>query len=256
MKLHLFCDEFILSEYLRLKLILDGMPRYKAGTHKGVNVIREYSGRGGNITTRISHAGSRNYAAMQKRLWYYEDCKLKKSLFYDEIRRRRLAIPEGFKFVRKPSTFNANTWKQYEACSNPIEIDTDYYDDYGFNVRSRGEMMVGNALKELGLDAKYEPQVKLKNGRKKTPDYSFPVPVIDRCFYVEFVGKTDNEEYIRNNYGKIDEYMLNGILPGRDLILICGTENWIPTQETIMEMIASFINIAVRSVYNKKLWKQ
>ena len=61
----------------------------------------------------------------------------------------------------------------------------------------------------------------------------------------------DDGNYIDSNYGKIDEYMRNGILPNRDLILICGTENWLPSLETMKILIASFINSAVFSVYEK-----
>ena len=112
-------------------------------------------------------------------------------------------------------------------------------------------MLVGQALKDLGLEAKYEPLLILKNGRKKTPDYSFPVPVIDRCFYVEFMGMADDGTYLDKNYGKIDEYMRNGILLNRDLIVICGTENWLPSVGDMKRIIASFINNAVSRVYEQ-----
>ena len=112
-------------------------------------------------------------------------------------------------------------------------------------------MIVAGALKALGLEAKYEPLVILNGGKKRSPDYSFPVRIIDRCFFVEFYGKSDNDGYIDYNYGKIDEYIRNGILPNRDLILICGTENWLPNQEEIMRIISSFINNAVLRTYNR-----
>ena len=63
----------------------------------------------------------------------------------------------------------------------------------------------------------------------------------------------DDGNYIDSNYGKTDEYMRNGILPNRDLILICGTENWLPSLETMKILIASFINSAVFSVYEKSI---
>ncbi len=112
-------------------------------------------------------------------------------------------------------------------------------------------MFIGNALKDLGLDAKYEPTLELKGGRKIHPDYAFPVYSIDRCFFIEFMGMCDNEEYLNHNYGRIDEYMRNDILPNRDLILICGTSKWIPSQESIKRIIASFINNSVERVYSQ-----
>ncbi len=176
-----------------------------------------------------------------------------KAAFREEIKRRHLAIPDNFKFIRDVSEFDVSMWEQLQACSNAHEVNTGYYDGYGFNVRSRGEMMVGNALKELGLEAKYEPALLLKGGRKRNPDYSFPVRIIDRCFFVEFMGMTDDDDYLENNYWKSDEYMRNGILPNRDLILISGTKNWIPTQESLKRKIAYFINDAVLSAYERKV---
>ena len=172
-------------------------------------------------------------------------------IFDTEIKRRNLTIPDDIKFIRVPSAFNVKAWESFEACTNGLEVQTGYVDGYGFNVRSRGEMMVGNALKELGLEAKYEPTLILKGGRKRSPDYSFPVRIIDRCSFVEFMGMTDDGEYVDNNHVKIDEYMRNGIFINRDLIIICGTKNWIPSHESIKRRIAYFINDAVLSAYER-----
>lgn len=253
MDINLFCDTYIIAEYLRMKSILARMPRYKAGFHNGKCAIRTYTGSGENVVRRITHFGSKDYPQVQKELKVYEDCLYRKRVLSDELKRRNLTIPEDFKFMRDPSEFNFKAWEQYEACSNPREVKTEYYDDFGFNVRSRGEMMVGNALKELGLEAKYEPTIQLKGGRKKNPDYSFPVRIIDRCFFIEFMGMTDDEDYIDGNYLKFDEYMRNGILLNRDLIVISGTKNWIPTQESLKRKIAFFINDAVMSAYERNV---
>ena len=253
MDISLFCATYIIAEYLRLKSILGRMPRYKRGVHHGVQVIREYSGKKEDWNKRISHAGSKNYSVMLNKLELYEERKLKLNAFQDEIKRRNLIIPENFKFIRDVSEFDVSAWEQMQACSNAREVNTGYYDGYGFNVRSRGEMMVGNALKELGLEAKYEPVLLLKGGRKRNPDYSFPVRIIDRCFFVEFMGMTDDDDYLENNYWKSDEYMRNGILPNRDLILISGTKNWIPSHESLKRKIANFINDAVLSAYERKV---
>ncbi|MBO4680758.1 MAG: hypothetical protein J5623_02515 [Clostridiales bacterium] len=192
------------------------------------------------------------YDDMQKKLEQFNIISERERLFLEEINRRRLAIPSDFKFALEPSRFNVAYWKREVPCSNKIECNTEYYDDYGFNVRSRGEMIVGNALKSLGLEAKYEPLVDLKGMKKKSPDYSFPVHIIDRCFFVEFMGMMDKEEYVNDNTEKMRLYMRNGILPNRDLILISGTKNWIPSQESIARTIASFINNAVLDAYNRQ----
>ena len=252
MKLPLLCDEYIIGEYLRMKGALASMPRYRLGMHNGLPTIREYCGSGSALTKKETQIGSPNYSEDMKKLEQFNRISEREKLFFEEINRRHLAIPSDFKFMRNPSKFNIDHWNREVPCSNKYECDTEYYDDYGFNVRSRGEMIVGNALKSLGLEAKYEPRLDLNGSKTKNPDYSFPVHIIDRCFFVEFMGMMDKEEYVNDNTEKMRLYMRNGILPNRDLILISGTKNWIPSQESIARTIASFINNAVLDAYNRQ----
>ena len=252
MNLALFCNLYIIAEYFYLKRVLDAMPRYRVGTHRGNVVIREYSGNSGNLTKLETKMNTKSFAEAQKNLEKYDSCIRAKKLFCEEINRRHLAIPSDFKFMGNPSKLNVDHWNREVPCSNKYECDTEYYDDYGFNVRSRGEMIVGNALKSLGLEAKCEPRLDLNGSKTKNPDYSFPVHIIDRCFFVEFMGMMDKEEYVNDNTEKMRLYMRNGILPNRDLILISGTKNWIPSQESIARTIASFINNAVLDAYNRQ----
>ena len=248
----MYSNLFIISECIRLDSILKSMPRFMLGNHRGMKIIRAYSGTGEHIDRKDVSENSRDFASMREKLDQFNKLTERKKQFNAELRRRHLTIPTtGFKLKRDNSPHNMNFWKQQVPCSNNYENKNRYVDAFGFNVKSRSEMLVGQALKELGLEAKYEPLLVLKGGRKKTPDYSFPVPVIDRCFYVEFVGMADDGTYIDKNYGKIDEYMRNGILLNRDLIVICGTENWLPSLEDMKRIIASFINNAVSRVYDQ-----
>lgn len=241
----MFSDEYIFGEFLRVKGILDGMPRYKTGIHKGVQILREYAGSGGNIIRKEARIFTPKYASMQKKAEEREVYSRMLTQLRFEMTRRRLSIPADFRLEDDKTVYDAHYWEQMKPCSNPREYKTEYYDDYGFNVRSRGEMIIGNALKSLGLEAKYEPGFIQCGARKIIPDYSFPVRIINRCFFVEFLGMADDEGYIEYNYGKTDEYMRCGILPNRDLILICGTKDWLPSQTMVMCIISSFINNAV-----------
>ena len=253
MDLSLFYDLNIITECALLDGALKQMPRYRAGLHRGKQVIREYSGFGENRVKKLTLSCSRDYTAMQEKLEKYNYLTERKKLFDAELARRHLTIPAGFKLYYDTSPHNLEHWKQQVPCSNNYTNENQYIDSYGFKVKTRGEMLVSAALKDLGLEAKYEPELTMRNGRKRTPDYSFPVPVIDRCFYVEFMGMTDDGNYLNKNFGRIDEYMQSGILPNRDLIIICGTGKWLPSVETMKIIIASFINQAVHSVYEKHM---
>ena len=242
-----------MAEYQRVKGILEEMPRYKAGTHNGKPVIRKYTGIGNKTSIVTATSTGRGYSQMQEQLEQFALLNKLLSSYRSELTRRRLTVPAEFSFTRDPSPYSVEAWERLVPCSNSHEIGSKYYDDYGFNVRTRGEMMVGNVLKELGLEAKYEPALVLKGGKKRTPDYAFPVRIIDRCFFIEFMGMANDDGYIESNYGKIEEYMRNGILLSRDLIVISGTKNWLPEQESIKRIITAFINNAVLSVYNHKV---
>lgn len=221
------------------------------GNHRGMKIIRAYSGTGEHIDRKDVSENSRDFASMREKLDQFNKLTERRKIFNAELRRRHLTIPADLKLHRDTSPHDYNFWKLQAPCSNNYENRNRYVDAFGFNVKSRSEMLVGAVLKELGLEAKYEPLLILKGGRKKTPDYSFPVPVIDRCFYVEFMGMADDGTYLDKNYGKIDEYMRNGILLNRDLIVICGTENWLPSVKDMKNIIASFINNAVSRVYEQ-----
>lgn len=250
MDLTSFSDLYIITECTLLDGVLKRMPRYKVGLHSGKQVIREYSGHGKNRIKKMSQAGSRNFSSMQEKLEQYNKLTVRKKLFDAELKRRHLTVPADFKLCQDRSPHNMDFWKQQVPCSNNYKNDNRYTDSYGFNVKTRGEMLLGAALKDLGLEAKYEPLLVLK-GHSRTPDYSFLVPVIDRCFYSEFLGMADDGSYLDKNYGKIEEYMRNGIFPNRDLILICGTESWLPSVEDMKRIIATFINNAVARVYDQ-----
>lgn len=252
MDLTQFCDEYIIAEYLRIKVVLNNMPRYKLGIHRDTQVIRSNSGSRSETSRQDVYANSPAFPEMKSKLAIFEKHSRLERIYRDELKRRKLAIPERPVPLSGNSEFDVSMYEQLISSSNPLEIKSEYYDDFGFHVRSRGEMLIGNTLKTLGLEAKYEPELILKGERRKHPDYSFPVRIIDRCFFVEFIGMAGDDNYIDSNYGKIDEYMRNGILPNRDLILISGTKNWIPEQESIKRIIASFINNAVLSIYNRK----
>ena len=106
MNLSLFCNLYIIAEYLRLKRILDVMPRYRVGTHRGNIVIREYSGSCSNLTKLETRMNTKSFAEAQRNLEKYDSCIRAKKFFCEEISRRHLAVPENFRFVRERSRFN------------------------------------------------------------------------------------------------------------------------------------------------------
>ena len=129
MELSLFCDTYIIAEYVHLRRVIDGMPRYNFGTHNGIQVVREYSGHGSNISIKTVHSKSRNFDNVQKKLELLNKYQADKTLYKDEIKRRRLILPSDFKFISEPSEYTFNSWEQLHHSSNAVANTSEYYDD-------------------------------------------------------------------------------------------------------------------------------
>lgn len=81
MRLSLFCNIFIIAEYIRLRRVLAGMPRYMIGTHNGMRVIREYSGYGAGRRVRSAQMNGKGYDEMQRNLELFNNVSERETLF-------------------------------------------------------------------------------------------------------------------------------------------------------------------------------
>lgn len=92
----------------------------------------------------------------------------------------------------------------------------------GQQVRSMGEYMIYTALKAAGIPFHYEERIELidPNGHLlwRCPDFRF-LTITGEPLYWEHLGKLDDPKYMESNLEKLQLFFLNGILPGRNLIL-------------------------------------
>jgi len=142
---------------------------------------------------------------------------------------------------------NYDNWKEY---SNSHPINTEYMSD-GRQYRSRLELITADALKDLGLEWKYEPMIMLDAPSRYagddtsvefTPDFAVAIPELGRVFLIECLGMLSEPSYANDAYDKLKIYSYNGIYPSRDLVLIPGDRNYMPSAEVIKAIISNTLN--------------
>ena len=94
----------------------------------------------------------------------------------------------------------------------------------GDMVRSKSEAMIADVYYELGIPYRYECQLKLKDGKIKSPDFTILDVKRRRLVYHEHMGRLDKEDYRTSNLTKISDYMSNGINSCNNLLLTFESE--------------------------------
>ncbi|MCR5792609.1 MAG: hypothetical protein K6G65_05520 [Lachnospiraceae bacterium] len=141
---------------------------------------------------------------------YYRIHEGKQILFEPEIKPVRKQIEEFEKTTYKGLEFDENNRSEYIT-------------NKGERVRSKSEKIIADALERMQIPYKYEkPLVLLVNGQDKVfyPDFTVLNKTTGEVKYLEHLGMMDNENYYKNVLSKLDVYEKNGLLIGRDLLLL------------------------------------
>ena len=238
-----FCSEYIMANHQYLKAKLDSMPTFHFGMHGGKRTIRvSVKGRNGKRTRKESIQGGRRYKEYSDQMAEREKLSKQMEYFDQELRKRRLIVPENVSVCPPNTKFTAKLWTEMVTGLNELGKGKGYYDNHMNNVDSRGEMLIAGALDDLHLEYKYEALYHLNSYRKIFPDFVVLIPALERFFFIEFMGMADDPNYMDNNSSRIENYIRNGIYPGRDLLIIVGDRNYLPTDNAVKNRIISFIN--------------
>lgn len=137
------------------------------------------------------------------------------------------------------SYFNKEFYDNLTLRSEKDPIVTGYLHN-DIYMRSRGELLVAEALDSLGLEYKYEPMIRIR-GKICYPDFIVYLPEFNRCFFIEFLGRLDDDQYVADNSFKIGRYLQSGMTINEDILLFCGWENRMVSTESIVDDIVSLI---------------
>ena len=94
----------------------------------------------------------------------------------------------------------------------------------GTPMRSRGEVVIAEKLKHYGIPYKYEFDISTEiPDLPYVPDFVIRRPRDGKVFFWEHFGEVNNEQYMRDNKRKLDDYELYGIVPWSNLIITYDT---------------------------------
>ena len=109
--------------------------------------------------------------------------------------------------------------KDIPNSTNPYPIESEIYTNKGEHVRSKSERIIADELYRLGIPYKYEASLNLGGQTVVYPDFTVLNVKTRKTWYLEHLGMLDNEEYLQNIFSKMSQYIQNGIIPGKNLII-------------------------------------
>lgn len=108
---------------------------------------------------------------------------------------------------------------------NPFPIESELYSKNGEHVRSKSEKIIADELNMMGVPYRYEAALQLKDGMVVYPDFTILNIKTRQTWYMEHLGMLDDEDYLQHTFQKIDRYIQNGIIPGKNLIITYEKSN-------------------------------
>lgn len=111
----------------------------------------------------------------------------------------------------------------YESLPFSESDRTEYFTHRGERVRSKSEKIIADELERHGIPYHYEKPLLLRvDGQIKEfhPDFTVMNITTGEIKYIEHLGMMDNPGYYNNVLTKLDVYERNGLLIGRDVILL------------------------------------
>jgi hypothetical protein len=117
---------------------------------------------------------------------------------------------------------------------------TGFYTEKGELVRSKSEKIIADKLLHTGIPYVYEMPLDLGKHGFQHPDFTILNVYTREVFYWEHLGRMDESDYLERNLGKINDYQLSHILPGKQLILTHETEQCPLDTRIIDEIIYAY----------------
>ncbi len=147
--------------------------------------------------------------------------------YYESLpkERKQLVEPLTNSVSKKMKEWMEETYEVYDAYPENKKYET----DRGEMVRSKSEVIIANLLYQYKqmIDYKYERPLKLYTKDKKEiiihPDFTIINKETGKIYYYEHAGKMDEPYYANEFVKKINTYIENDLLPGRDVIVTYET---------------------------------
>ena len=140
---------------------------------------------------------------------------------FDEIINQ---FPEEKKKLIKPYFTSDNEFiKEWESMSYTgkliDESIPELFSNRGEQVRSKSEKIIADRLAELGIPYRYEAPLFLGTMGIVYPDFTLLKVCTREEIYWEHLGMMDDPSYVHKALNKINTYIRNGFIPGKNLLL-------------------------------------
>lgn len=142
-----------------------------------------------------------------------------------EWRDEYVGEPPEYSFpIKYKGKLTSSYFDSKEPCMNttPNKYPTEYN---GIKYRSKNEQMVAVLLDELGIEFKYETELKVTDYLTIHPDLLINNRAADRCFYLEIIGAPDEQDINDKVGGRTAKYITAGLLPGEDFIMLFAPDS-------------------------------
>ena len=149
------------------------------------------------------------------------------------------------KYLINPITINhmhnINYWHNNISHTNPYQFDnTKIFTIKGEQVRSKSEKIFADLLFNKGINYKYEHSLKVGNSIYY-PDFTLYSPYTFTEIYWEHFGMMDNPAYATNAIDKLYNYIKNGFIPGKNLIITFEYSNKVVDNKIIDKILKYYI---------------
>jgi len=172
----------------------------------------------------ISPIIEKQIALLKKLIDTYPDNKMES--IYDElsIERKNLVIPVCISAKEQVKRWKAEVYEKTVMYPENLKYET----EQGELVRSKSEVIIANILyhNSENILYKYERPLELKiNGKEKIfyPDFTIINKHTGKITYWEHAGRMDDPYYAGDFVRKMNVYVENDLLPGRDIFLTFET---------------------------------
>jgi len=188
---------------------------------KGSDLAQQLAQR--DYDSRMLSLVSAQQNALRKCIEKYDDAKFEGAFDALHVARRQLVRP----LVQSDKDF-VKEWEETTYERLPVTEQVALQTSRGEKVRSKSEIIIANTLHHLGIPYKYECPLVIRQGRKNIklhPDFTC-LNVRTRKEYIwEHFGLMDDPEYANNAVLKINNYLTNGFIYGKNFLMTMESES-------------------------------
>ena len=109
----------------------------------------------------------------------------------------------------------------------------------GERVRSKSEILIANALNDLGIPYRYEAPLFLENDIVIYPDFTILKPHARTVCYFEHCGRMDDPGYLNGFIKRENLYIQNGLIPGIDVFMSFESSTLPINMDSVRQMLAA-----------------